>query len=106
MEEKNKYVYQKNYYDRHNIKLREIARNKYANNKDEINKKVVCPVCKRTIIWRMKSKHDKTRIHLKALNIEEPLEKPLPPKKAIKREHDKYQEPISIQPICKIITFD
>jgi ABC-type ATPase with predicted acetyltransferase domain len=53
------------YYEDNKEHIKELMRNRYANNKDKINKKMVCEFCGRTVIARMYKKHCETNIHKK-----------------------------------------
>ena len=61
--------YNKIYYEKNKEHIKKLVRDRYKNKKDEINKKITCPVCQRVVISRMYKKHLNTTIHKKGYTI-------------------------------------
>lgn len=53
----------KKYYELHKKELQQKQRERYANNKEEYNKKIICEKCNRVVIARMYKQHTTTYIH-------------------------------------------
>ena len=57
--------YYKSYYEENKEHIKNLVKKRYAVKKNEINKKMECDFCGRTIIARMYKKHCETNIHKK-----------------------------------------
>lgn len=53
------------YYQNNKEHIKQLVRDRYANKKEQINKKITCDFCGRTVIARMYKKHTETNIHKK-----------------------------------------
>lgn len=69
------YNYQKKYYNKNKEYICSLRRQKYKEEKDNINKKIKCDVCGRVVIARMYKKHLTTNIHNR-ISLQPP--KPVP----------------------------
>tara|TARA_R110002012_G_scaffold226028_1_gene398059 strand:+ start:16 stop:309 length:294 start_codon:yes stop_codon:yes gene_type:complete len=71
------YNYQKKYYNKNREHICSLRRQKYKEEKDDINKKIKCDVCGRVVIARMYKKHLTTNIHNKISLQPKPVPQPI-----------------------------
>ena len=55
--------YNQTYYQLHKESRKQYTRDRYIEKKDEINKKIICEKCGRSVVARMYKKHLETYIH-------------------------------------------
>tara|TARA_R110001583_G_scaffold10901_2_gene50435 strand:+ start:124 stop:417 length:294 start_codon:yes stop_codon:yes gene_type:complete len=71
------YNYQKKYYNKNREHICSLRRQKYKEEKDDINKKIKCDVCGRVVIARMYKKHLTTNIHNRISLQPKPVPQPI-----------------------------